>query len=136
MHLMFSFVLSCKEAKLQLENCSKRKSKVDARLSFADDITMELKKKMKLLGWKKCTKVTFLRAVQQQLALEFQEAWTASVENLLYLKEDLIIPHKRSFYELIMNKAKDKSGPAEIIDMMRILCVLDIVDSQSPQGKN
>ncbi|XP_056682720.1 uncharacterized protein [Spinacia oleracea] len=35
------------EAKIQLENCSKRKSKVNARLSFADDITMELKKKMK-----------------------------------------------------------------------------------------
>ncbi|MCL7030179.1 hypothetical protein MKW94_010870, partial [Papaver nudicaule] len=36
----------------------------------------------------------FLRAVQQQLAPEFREIrTTSSVENLLYVKEDLIIPH-------------------------------------------
>jgi protein FAM50 len=35
----------------------------------------------------------FLRAVQQQLAPEFREVRTTSVENLLYVKEDLIIPH-------------------------------------------
>lgn len=83
----------------------------------------------------------FLRAVQQQLAPEFREVRTTSVENLLYVKEDLIIPHVRSFlplwfmsyliicwilanlllillnvqqhsfYELIINKARGKSGP-------------------------
>ncbi|KAL4584119.1 hypothetical protein LXL04_008709 [Taraxacum kok-saghyz] len=35
----------------------------------------------------------FLRSVQQQLAPEFREIRTTSVENLLYVKEDLIIPH-------------------------------------------
>lgn len=35
----------------------------------------------------------FMRAVQQQLASEFREIQTASVENILYVKEDLIIPH-------------------------------------------
>jgi protein FAM50 len=35
----------------------------------------------------------FLRAIQQQLAPEFREIRTTSVENLLYVKEDLIIPH-------------------------------------------
>ncbi|XP_058083927.1 protein XAP5 CIRCADIAN TIMEKEEPER isoform X3 [Magnolia sinica] len=53
----------------------------------------------------------FLRAVQQQLAPEFREIRTTSVENLLYVKEDLIIPHQHSFYELIINKARGKSGP-------------------------
>jgi len=53
----------------------------------------------------------FLRAVQQQLAPEFREVRTTSVENLLYVKEDLIIPHQHSFYELIINKARGKSGP-------------------------
>ncbi|KAH9555187.1 hypothetical protein CY35_08G101700 [Sphagnum magellanicum] len=52
----------------------------------------------------------FFRAVQHQLAAEFQEIHTASVENLLYVKEDLIIPHQHSFYELIINKARGKSG--------------------------
>ena len=37
----------------------------------------------------------FLRAVQLQLAPEFREIRTTSVENLLYVKEDLIIPHVR-----------------------------------------
>ena len=37
--------------------------------------------------------VDFMRAIQQQLACEFKEIRTASVENLLYVKEDLIIPH-------------------------------------------
>ncbi|KAL4317982.1 hypothetical protein GQ457_18G017970 [Hibiscus cannabinus] len=35
----------------------------------------------------------FLRAVQHQLAPEFREIRTTTVENLLYVKEDLIIPH-------------------------------------------
>jgi hypothetical protein len=30
---------------------------------------------------------------------------------LLYVKEDLIIPHQHTFYELIINKARGKSGP-------------------------
>ncbi|KAL6978680.1 hypothetical protein U1Q18_020345 [Sarracenia purpurea var. burkii] len=53
----------------------------------------------------------FLRAVQQQLAPEFREIRTSSVENLLYVKEDLIIPHQHSFYDLIVNKARGKSDP-------------------------
>ncbi|KAH9614633.1 hypothetical protein KSS87_016199 [Heliosperma pusillum] len=53
----------------------------------------------------------FLRAVQLQLSVEFREVRTTSVENLLYVKEDLIIPHQHSFYELIINKARGKSGP-------------------------
>ena len=35
----------------------------------------------------------FMQAVQQQLASEFREIQTASVENILYVKEYLIIPH-------------------------------------------
>ncbi|KAL6988970.1 hypothetical protein U1Q18_014720, partial [Sarracenia purpurea var. burkii] len=52
----------------------------------------------------------FLRAVQQQLAPEFREIRTSSVENLLYVK-DLIIPHQHGFYDQIVNKARGKSGP-------------------------
>ena len=93
----------------------------------------------------------FLRAIQQQLASEFREIRTTSVENLLYVKEDLIIPHvslfclilisiksltatsyfaflfcghlefqQHSFYELIINKARGKSGPV-MFKLMRII---------------
>ena len=46
-----------------------------------------------------------------QLATEFREMKGASVSNLMYVKEDLIIPNQHSFYELIINKARGKSGP-------------------------
>ncbi|XP_021900451.1 protein XAP5 CIRCADIAN TIMEKEEPER [Carica papaya] len=62
----------------------------------------------------------FLRAVQQQLAPEFREIRTISVENLLYVKEDLIIPHQHSFYELIVNKARGKSGPVCLISLTSV----------------
>ncbi|KAI4990473.1 hypothetical protein ZWY2020_038836 [Hordeum vulgare] len=55
----------------------------------------------------------FLRADHQQLAPEFREVRTTSVMNLLYVKEDLVIPHQHSLYELIINKARGKSEPLE-----------------------
>ncbi|XP_074289177.1 protein XAP5 CIRCADIAN TIMEKEEPER-like [Silene latifolia] len=58
----------------------------------------------------------FLRAVQQQLSPDFHEVRTTSVENILYVKEDLIIPHQHSFYELIINKARGKSEPVIIME--------------------
>ena len=48
----------------------------------------------------------FLRSVQQQLASEFREIRTASVENLLYIKEDLIIPHVSFFTKICASDAK------------------------------
>ena len=35
----------------------------------------------------------------------------ASPDTMLYIKEDLIIPNSLTFYELIINKARGKSGP-------------------------
>lgn len=34
-----------------------------------------------------------------------------SATSLMYIKEDLIIPHHTSFYDLIVSKARGKSGP-------------------------
>ena len=36
---------------------------------------------------------------------------TASAGNLMYVKEDIILPYTISFYDLIVNKAMGKSGP-------------------------
>lgn len=80
----------------------------------------------------------FLRAVQQQLAPEFREVRTASVENLLYVKEDLIIPHQHSFYELIVNKARGKSGPLFHFDVhedVRTIADARIEKDESHAGK-
>ncbi|KAJ7001413.1 hypothetical protein D5086_009088 [Populus alba] len=80
----------------------------------------------------------FLRAVQQQLAPEFREIRTTSVENLLYVKEDLIIPHQHSFYDLIINKARGKSGPLFHFDVhedVRTIADATIEKDESHAGK-
>ncbi|XP_042000769.1 protein XAP5 CIRCADIAN TIMEKEEPER-like [Salvia splendens] len=80
----------------------------------------------------------FLRVVQQQLAPEFREVRTTSVENLLYVKEDLIIPHQHSFYELIVNKARGKSGPLFHFDVhedVRTTADATIEKDESHAGK-
>lgn len=80
----------------------------------------------------------FLRAVQQQLAPEFREVRTTSVENLLYVKEDLIIPHQHSFYELIINKARGKSGPLFHFDVhedVRTISDATVEKDESHAGK-
>jgi protein FAM50 len=53
----------------------------------------------------------FLRAVRDALAPEFRELKAASPDQMLYIKEDLIIPHSFTFHELIVSKARGKSGP-------------------------
>ena len=50
----------------------------------------------------------FLGKARAQLAPDFREMRVASVENMLYVKEDLILPHHLSFYDLIINKARGK----------------------------
>ncbi|KNA13908.1 hypothetical protein SOVF_111960 [Spinacia oleracea] len=80
----------------------------------------------------------FLRSVQQQLAPEFREVRTSTVENLLYVKEDLIIPHQHSFYDLIINKARGKSGPLFHFDVhedVRTTADATIEKDESHAGK-
>ena len=40
-----------------------------------------------------------------------------SVDSLMYVKEDLIIPQHYSFYDFIINKARGKSGPLFSFDV-------------------
>ncbi|KAH0929554.1 hypothetical protein HID58_015281 [Brassica napus] len=71
----------------------------------------------------------FLRAVQQQLAPDFREIRTTSVENLLY---------QHSFYELIINKARGKSGPLFHFDVhedVRTIADATIEKDESHAGK-
>jgi len=48
---------------------------------------------------------------------DFPELRTVAVDNLMYVKEDLIIPHNTTFHELIQNKARGKSGPLFSFDV-------------------
>jgi protein FAM50 len=53
----------------------------------------------------------YLELVKQQISTEFHDVRMISSENFLYIKEDLIIPHHFTFYDLIVTKARGKSGP-------------------------
>merc|ERR1712154_277813 len=53
----------------------------------------------------------FLEYVRKDLAEEFREMKNVSCDALIYVKEDLMIPHDITFYDLIVTKARGKSGP-------------------------
>lgn len=53
----------------------------------------------------------FLEQVRKSLCKEFRELQSTSTDGLLYVKEDLILPHDVTFYDLIALKARGKSGP-------------------------
>ena len=56
---------------------------------------------------KGATMEDFLNKVrEQQKALR-----SCAATELMYIKEDLILPHNVTFYQLIVNKARGKSGP-------------------------
>ena len=54
---------------------------------------------------------TFLKTAMKSMEEEFRELSKLSVESMMYVKEDCIIPHELTFYELISRKARGKSGP-------------------------
>uniref|UniRef100_F7BXZ9 Family with sequence similarity 50 member A n=1 Tax=Equus caballus TaxID=9796 RepID=F7BXZ9_HORSE len=66
----------------------------------------------------------FLQKALEILRKDFSELRSAGVEQLMYIKEDLIIPHHHSFYDFIVTKARGKSGPLfnfDVHDDVRLL---------------
>ena len=66
----------------------------------------------------------FLSKAREKLAKEFREMKTAGTDGLMYIKEDLILPQNVTFYDLIVNKARGKSGPLfhfDVHDDVRIM---------------
>lgn len=80
----------------------------------------------------------FLKAVREQLAPQFRELRAVSVDNMMYVKEDLILPHHFSFHELIINKARGKSGPLfdfGVRDDIRIMADASVESQDVHAGK-
>ncbi|CAG8496615.1 644_t:CDS:10 [Diversispora eburnea] len=76
----------------------------------------------------------FLEKCRQQ----FHELRGVSVDNLIYVKEDLIIPHHYTFYDFIINKARGKSGPLfnfDVHDDIRLTHDATIEKDESHAGK-
>jgi len=66
----------------------------------------------------------FLENVRMACAADFHELRTMGSDGLLYVKEDLIVPSHYSFYDLIVTKARGKSGPLfhfDVHDDVRIV---------------
>jgi len=66
----------------------------------------------------------FLQKARDALSSEFRELRHASADGLMYIKEDLIMPHGVSFHELIVTKARGKSGPLfhfDVHDDVRVM---------------
>ncbi|KAF8744713.1 XAP5, circadian clock regulator, partial [Rhizoctonia solani] len=77
---------------------------------------------------------SFLEKCRQQ----FPELRGVSVDNLMYIKEDLIIPHHYTFYDFIVNKARGKSGPLfnfDVHDDVRMLADATVEKDESHAGK-
>ncbi|TPX35912.1 hypothetical protein SmJEL517_g01849 [Synchytrium microbalum] len=60
----------------------------------------------------------------EKCRLQWHELRGVHVDNLMYVKEDLIIPHHYTFYDFIINKTRGKSGPLfnfEVKDDVRLI---------------
>ncbi|KAK7020440.1 FAM50 like protein [Favolaschia claudopus] len=77
---------------------------------------------------------TFLEKCRHQTP----ELRGVSTDNLMYIKEDLIIPHHHTFYDFIINKARGKSGPLfnfDVHDDVRLLADATKEKDESHAGK-
>uniref|UniRef100_A0A8C2VQ11 FAM50A/XAP5 C-terminal domain-containing protein n=1 Tax=Chinchilla lanigera TaxID=34839 RepID=A0A8C2VQ11_CHILA len=80
----------------------------------------------------------FLQKALEILRKDFSEFKSAGVEQLMYIKEDLIIPHHHSFYDFIVTKARGKSGPLfnfDVHDDVRLLSDATMEKDESHAGK-
>ncbi|KAF9646374.1 XAP5-domain-containing protein [Thelephora ganbajun] len=76
----------------------------------------------------------FLEKCRQQ----FPELRGVSVDNLMYIKEDLIVPQHYTFYNFIVNRARGKSGPLfnfDVHDDVRLLADASKEKDESHAGK-
>ncbi|KNZ62476.1 hypothetical protein VP01_1266g11 [Puccinia sorghi] len=77
---------------------------------------------------------TFLEKARGQ----WPELRGVSVADILYIKEDLIIPHHYTFYDFIVNKARGKSGPLfnfDAHDDVRLVADATVEKDESHAGK-
>ena len=74
-------------------------------------------------------------SIRQQ---DFHELRAQTVDGLIYVKEDLIIPHHYSFYDFIVTRARGKSGPLfhfDVHDDIRLVADTRVEKDESHAGK-
>ena len=72
------------------------------------------------------------------LRSEFHELKNAMSDQLMFVKEDLILPHHYTFYDFIVTKARGKSGPLfhfDVHDDIRLFHDATVEKDDSHAGK-
>ncbi|KAF8969834.1 XAP5-domain-containing protein [Flammula alnicola] len=85
-----------------------------------------------------CKKGDEIGSFLEKCRAQFPELRGVSVDNLMYVKEDLIIPQHYTFYDFIINKARGKSGPLfnfDVHDDVRLLADATKEKDESHAGK-
>uniref|UniRef100_A0A7S0STR1 FAM50A/XAP5 C-terminal domain-containing protein n=1 Tax=Mantoniella antarctica TaxID=81844 RepID=A0A7S0STR1_9CHLO len=80
----------------------------------------------------------FLGKGKDMLQKEFRELRHDNSMGLMYIKEDLILPHTATFYDFIINKVRGKSGPLfhfDVYEDIRVVGGADIEKEDSHAGK-
>lgn len=80
----------------------------------------------------------FLQKSLELIREEFNELKTTTADQMMYIKEDLIIPHHYSFYDFIVTKARGKSGPLfsfDVHDDVRLVHDATVERDESHAGK-
>ncbi|XP_075223661.1 protein FAM50 homolog [Lycorma delicatula] len=80
----------------------------------------------------------FLQKCLEVLRKEFSELKTVTADQLMYVKEDLILPHHYTFYDFIVTKARGKSGPLfqfDVHDDIRLVSDASVEKEESHAGK-
>lgn len=80
----------------------------------------------------------FLQKCLELLRKDFSELKTVMADQLMYVKEDLILPHHYTFYDFIVTKARGKSGPLfqfDVHDDIRMISDATIEKEESHAGK-
>ncbi|XP_043792887.1 protein FAM50 homolog [Apis laboriosa] len=79
-----------------------------------------------------------LQRCLEVLRREFSELKTIMADQLMYVKEDLILPHHYTFYDFIVTKARGKSGPLftfDVHDDIRVMHDASVETEESHAGK-
>ncbi|KAJ1921194.1 hypothetical protein H4219_000793 [Mycoemilia scoparia] len=85
-----------------------------------------------------CSKGDTIAMFLEKCREQVKELRGCSVDSLMYIKEDLIIPHHYTFYEFIVNKARGKSGPLFSFDVhedIRMISDATVEKDESHAGK-
>lgn len=71
-----------------------------------------------------CKKGTTVGRFLSMVQTQFRELRNTSADALMFIKEDLIIPHHYSFYDFLVTKARGKSGPLfnfDVVEDVRVV---------------